>query len=246
MPTLTSEMVTIAVDGQQMPAYLSRDASKTSQPGVVVLQEIFGVNNEMKRIADLLAAEGYAAVVPNFYFRAAPDLNAPYNPEGQKEGFAAAMTTTKETLTADVQASIDYLNAQPWCNASIGVWGFCFGGSIAYMSASMPGVRAAVSFYGGQIAESKAPARPAAIEVTPAIKAPVFLAFGGADASIPPEAIAKIESALKENKKQYEIEVYPAEGHAFFRNGVNAESTAGARDVWPKVQAFLKQHLQAS
>jgi carboxymethylenebutenolidase len=239
MASLKQQEVTVSVGTAKMPAYLAAPNDGQPHPGVVVFQEIFGVNREMRRIADLLANSGYVALVPNFYHRTAPNLNAPYNEDGMKVGLAAAGATTLETLFDDAKASIAFLKEYPGCNGKIGAWGFCFGGTVAYLAATLPDVKAAVSFYGGQIAVSRAPQRPAAIEFTKDIKAPILLSFGGKDQSITSEHIAAIEEALKGANRSYQLEVYPEEGHGYFRHGVNGESTAGARDVWPKVKRFL-------
>jgi carboxymethylenebutenolidase len=125
----------------------------------------------------------------------------------------------------------------------VGTWGFCFGGSLAYLSATFPEVSAAVSFYGGQIAKAASPARPAMITFTELIGAPLFLAFGAEDQGIPPEEVDAIRGTLTEAHKKFELHVYPDTGHAFFRHGVNGDSTVAARDVWPKVRTFLDKNL---
>jgi carboxymethylenebutenolidase len=237
---MTTESIHLDVDGGKMPCYVAR-ADRAGAPGVVVLQEVFGVNREMKRITDLVASAGFTAICPNFYFRTHPDLDLEYAPESFTVGRAAAGATTVENLTADVQACVAWLRAQGAPKA--GTWGFCFGGSLAYLSATFPGVDAAVSFYGGQIAKSVAPSRPALISFTELVRAPLFLAFGAQDESIPPDEVDAIRSALTEAHKEFELHVYPDEGHGFFRKGINGDSTAGARDVWPKVELFLRRNL---
>ena len=243
MTMLKQEDVVVPVGSLSMPSYFATPDDKQPHPGVIVFQEFFGVNREMRRIADLLANFGFSALVPNFFHRTAPNLNAPYNEEGMKEGFAAAGATTMETLLSDTKASIAFLQSSPSCNGKIGVWGFCFGGTVAYLAATLPDVKAAVSFYGAQIAVSPTPQHPAAIEVTKAINAPIFLVFGGKDQHIGEDQRSAIEAALKKAGKPYTLEVYREEDHGFFRHGVNGESTAGAREVWPKVRQFLTTNL---
>ena len=87
---MRSESFTIDVGGGSMPAYLARPDDGAPRPAVIVLQEIFGVNAEVKRITDLLASSGYVGLAINYYHRTHPDLNEPYTPEGLKHGFAAA------------------------------------------------------------------------------------------------------------------------------------------------------------
>jgi carboxymethylenebutenolidase len=238
---MTTEWVQVDVDGSAMPCYVARDENRPNTPGVVILQEIFGVNAEMRRITDLVASAGFTGLAPNFYHRTHPDLDLPYNDEGFEIGAAAARATMIDAITADVKASVRWLaeHGAP----KVGTWGFCFGGSVAFLSATLPEVRAAVSFYGGQIAKSPVPTRPPLITFADRIQCPIFLAFGGKDEGIPPEEVEAIRNALAAAGKQFELVVYPDEGHAFFRRGVNGDSTPAARDVWPKVQTFLHRNL---
>lgn len=244
MESLTKQNVIVPVGQLLMPAYFVTGDAKVKRPGVIIFQEIFGVNKEMKRIADLLAENGYAVLVPNFYHRTAPELDAPYDENGTKEGLAAAGATRIETLLEDIKASVSYMSTSDSCTGIIGCWGFCFGGTVAYLAATVPGIKAAASFYGGQIAVSRFPERPPAIEFTKDITAPLFLAFGGKDHGITAEHVLQIKNTLKAAGKNFELRVYPDEGHAFFRNGVNGQSTEGARAVWPEVKSFFAEHLK--
>lgn len=237
-----TDWVQIDVGGHAMPCYLARSDDAPNAPGVVVLQEIYGVNAVMRRIAELVASAGFTALVPNFYHRTHLDLDLSYNEEGAALGMAAARVTTIEHLSADVQAAQRWLQTKQRAPA-VGVWGFCFGGSLAYLAATFPETQAAVSFYGGQIAKSPVPTRPPMITFTELIRAPLFLAFGGKDAGIPPEEVETIRSALTEAGKTFQLHMYPDEGHGFFRPGDGGELSPGGRDVWPKVEAFLHKHL---
>lgn len=232
--------VQIDVGGHAMPGYFARGDAPNA-PGVVVLQEIFGVNAVMRRITELLASAGFTALAPNFYHRTHLDLDLDYDDEGKKVGMAAASETTIEHLTADIQAAQHWLRTEQGAPA-VGVWGFCFGGSLAYLAATFPQTKAAVSFYGGQIAKSPVPTRPPIITFTELIQAPLFLAFGGKDAGIPPQEVEAIRSALTEAGKTFELHVYPDEDHGFFRPGANRDSPA-VHDVRPKVEEFLHKHL---
>lgn len=238
---MNGEMIHVEVDGHRMPSYLVRPERRDA-PGVVLLQEIFGVNAEMRRVADLVAAHGYAAIAPNFYHRTHPDLDAAHDEEGIRTGMAAAMSTTAETLSADVQAAAQRLLDDG--ARKVGSWGFCFGGSVAYLSATLPQISAAVSFYGGQIARSRVPGQEGLIRFTELIQAPLFLAFGARDEGIPPEDIETIRSSLTEHGKKFELHVYPDVGHAFFRRAPDGSETEAAREVWPKVDRFLGDNLR--
>jgi carboxymethylenebutenolidase len=241
---LQSQSVSITVDGSAMPCYLACPDEDGPRPAVIVLQEIFGVNTEVKRIADLLASTGYVALAINYYHRTNPDLNEPYTQAGLQNGFAAASNVTRATMKADLAAAIDYLNTQEYVHfGHIATWGFCFGGSVAFESATVPGLAAAISFYGGMIAAPFPSGEPEALADVADIKCPILLAFGGQDEYIPASAIDRISAALTAADKKFQLQVYPDVGHAFFRDSSNVlDSSKDVADAWDLVQAFLSEH----
>ena len=209
------------VTGSSMRAYVAEPRG-VPKAGVIVLQEIYGVNDFVRTIAEGVAREGYLAIAPDLYHRTDPGLDLS-RPEGQERGIAAAFATTLPQIVADLTASGAYLSERLGPEAQIGTWG------------------CAVSFYGGSIARSPVPDRPAWIEQAREVRAPIFFAFGGADEHIPPEDRETIRKALDGRGKHYEMHVLEGEGHAFFRLG--SESNAGSREIWPRVQAFLARYL---
>ncbi len=236
--------VQIPVDGHPMPSYLARPDGDGPFPAVIVLQEIFGVNREVRRIAELFAGAGYAALAINYYHRTHPDLNEPYTPEGLQQGFAAAGKISRETLRADVAASIAYLEAQPFVRkGKIATIGFCFGGTVAFITATLPGLSAAIPFYGGHIANGLPNGEPEGLVDVKDIRVPMLLFFGGKDDYITPEMVKRIDEALTGAGKEHEVVVYPDVGHAFFRESSNALNQKEVDDAWKRVQAFLKKHL---
>lgn len=250
---MKSSQLTINVDGQSMPAYLAQpEEGSGPHPAVIVLQEIFGINQEMKRITDLIASAGYVGLAINFYHRTDPDLSEPYTEAGYKNGYVVAGKLTKAGLRQDVAAARDWLNDQTFVrNGKVATWGFCLGGSVAFLTAVLPGIRGAICFYGTAIAAAMPSGEPEALVDAGQIKIPLLLAFGGKDESIPPESISRIDAALKDAGVEHRIQVYPHVGHAFFRQGSVAavaqqhahsseavsESVA---DAWNLVQHFLK------
>jgi carboxymethylenebutenolidase len=237
-----------------MPAYLARPDTEAARPAVIVLQEVFGVNAEVKRITDLVAGAGYVGLAINYYHRTHPNLNEPYTPEGLQAGFAAARAVTKASLREDVGAAIDWLNAQSFVRKDrIATWGFCFGGTVAFATANLPGLAGAICFYGGSIASPLPSGEAGAIEDAAKVRVPLLLAFGGKDAYITPEHIELIRKALTDAGKSFEIVVYPNQDHAFFRNSGAQLDAAGASqspalgevaDAWKRVQSFLREHLE--
>lgn len=247
---MIQQSVTINVSGGAMPAYLARPEGATPRPAVIVLQEIFGVNNEVRRITDLVASAGYVSLAINYYHRTHPDLDEPYTQEGLKNGFAAAGAVTIADLRADLTAAIDWLNKQDFVQTNhVATWGFCFGGTVAFLSATLPGVSAAVAFYGGSIAAPLPGGEPELLALAKDVKAPLLLVFGGQDTYIPPEAVDRIRTTLAALHKPFQIQMYPDQSHGFFRESSavitagNATATAVA-DAWNLVQAFLEEHLK--
>jgi carboxymethylenebutenolidase len=232
-----------------MPAYLARPDDGTPRPAVIVLQEIFGVNAEVKRITDLVASAGYVGLAINYYHRTHPQLDEPYTQDGLQNGFAAAGSVTRAGLTADIGAAVAWLDAQPFVRPGhIATWGFCFGGTVAFFSATLPGIAAAIPFYGGHIANALPSGEPAMLADAAAVRAPLLLAFGGQDDYIPQEAIDAIRSGLTAAGKAFEIDVYPDQGHAFFRESSHALETPDATgqavaQAWERVRAFLKKTI---
>ncbi len=235
---------TIDVDGSPMPSYLARPDGEDPKPAVIVLQEIFGVNAEVKRIADLFASAGYVALAINYYHRTHPNLNEPYTQEGLQAGFAAAGQVSRATLRADVAAAIAWLDEQPFVEqGKIATVGFCFGGSTAFVTATLPGLRAAIPFYGGSIAGGFPNGEPEGLADIGDIHIPMLLFFGGKDDFIPAEAVAKVEKAIADAHLDAEVVVYPNVGHAFFRESSSALNEHEVDDAWKRVQAFLSKTL---
>ena len=243
---MKSQSVSLDVGGSAMPCYLARPDGDEPRPAVIVLQEIFGVNTEVKRITDLLASSGYVGLAINYYHRTHPNLNEPYTQEGLQAGFAAAGAVSRSTLRADVSAAMDYLNAQDYVESNhIATWGFCFGGSVAFVTSTLPGIAAAIAFYGGSIAGPFPNGEPEGIADVAEVRAPLLLAFGGKDSYIPAEAVERTRKALTDAKKHFKIQVYPDQDHAFFRDSSKAiDSSKDVSDAWDLVQAFLKEHLK--
>jgi carboxymethylenebutenolidase len=236
--------LSIVVAGTPMTCYLARPDDGEPTGAVIVLQEIFGVNREVKRIADLFASAGYVALAPNYYCRTHPDLNEPYTPEGLQRGFEAAGKVTRANLRADIGAAVAWLDSQNFVKrGKIATCGFCVGGTVSFLSATMPGIAAAIAFYGGHIANPLPNGEPEALADVSAIRAPLLLFFGGQDDYIPAAAVERIDRALTDAGKEHEVVVYPNVGHAFFRESSAALNAHEVADAWSRVQSFLKAHL---
>jgi carboxymethylenebutenolidase len=236
--------VMVPLDGSSMPSYLVRPDGDEPRPAVIVLQEIFGINREVRRIAELVAGDGYVALAINYYHRTHPSLNEPYTPDGLKHGREAASAVRRANLLADLEASIAWLDAQPFVERGrIATMGFCFGGTVAFLSATLHGIRAAVSFYGSRIAGDLPDGEPGPLADVAAVRAPMLLFFGGKDESITPDVVARIDAGLKTHDKSYEIVTYPDAGHGFFRESSSEMDRPDVADAWGRTKAFLAWNL---
>lgn len=213
-----------AADKHQLGAYRA-DPAETPKGGIVVVQEIFGVNSHIRNVCDRMAAAGYAAVAPALFDRKARNFETGYTPENIAEARKYLTDIDWDAMMRDVAAAAgDLKSAGP-----IGVIGFCLGGSVAFLSATrLDGVSAAVGFYGGQItrfADEKA-------------KCPVQLHFGEKDDHIP---MTDVES-IKTKQPQAEVYTYPA-GHGFYCDERGSFHEPSAKLAWDRTLAFLAKNL---
>lgn len=187
-----------ARDGHRFSAYRALPAGGgTTKGGIVVIQEIFGVNGHMRRVTDGFAAQGYAAIAPALFDRLRPGIELGYDDGGVAEGRELRSEVGWDGPLADVQAAIDAAAAY----GKVGVVGYCWGGSLAFLAATrLTGLACAVGYYGGQIAQY-------AEERT---RVPVILHFGEKDHGIPMSDVDKVRAAHPDMS----IFLYPA-GHGF-------------------------------
>lgn len=242
---ILSENLTIDVGGGAMPAYLARPADDAPHPAVIVLEGVYGFDGELRRITELLAGSGYVGLAINYFHRTAPDLNEPFSPEGRARGEEAAKAVTKAGACADVGAARDWLNGRPFVESGhVGTWGFGFGGTIAFVTATLAGINAAVVFYGQSIASLMPSGESAPIEDAKDIRAPLLLVFGGSDELVGTRDVETITNNLQRDQKRFDVQMYPNVGHSFFRTAGDSNSTREAADAWDRAQAFYRRYLR--
>lgn len=226
-------------------AYQAMPAGEGPFPAIVVLQEIFGVNHHIRDITDRFARAGYVAIAPALYQRLAPDFEAGYGPDDIKQGRVYKEQTEVHQLLSDIQAAIDHLKAMPAVNPeAIGCIGFCFGGHVAYLAATLPAIKATASFYGAGIT-TWCPGDPApTISHTPQITGTLYGFFGMEDTSIPPDHIDQIAAALTAAQIPHQIFRYSGAEHGFFCDQRSSYSAAAAADAWEHVQHLFQTVLQ--
>ena len=238
-----SERVTIPVAGGAMPGYLSRPDDGGKYPGVLVFQEIFGVNRHIRSVADRVAAEGFVALAPEPFHRSAPGIELGYDEKGLARGIELMSGLKPEDILADATAAHDWLKARADVGGrGLGAMGFCFGGHVTYRAACMLPIAAAASFYGGGIAGMGGPG-PATVDLTPGIRGRIVCFFGENDGYIPMTAVDKIRGALSAAGIRHEVVVYPGVGHGFFCDERADYSETAASDAWGRVKTLFHQEL---
>jgi carboxymethylenebutenolidase len=194
-----------ASDGGRFSAYLSVPPSGKG-PGIILLQEIFGVSKHLRAVADLYAEEGYVVLVPDLFWRMQPGVDLGYSEAELEKAFAFYARFDVDQGIGDAIDALKALRALPECEGSVAALGYCLGGALAYLLAARSDVQCAISYYGVAIEQSLAEASR--------IKCPLLLHFAGDDKFVPPSAVAQIRAAFS-GRQDVEIYVYPKVDHAF-------------------------------
>ncbi len=217
-----------------LPAYLARPPKKKDAPAVLVIHEVFGLNDHIQSIADRIAHEGYVALAPNFFVRAAA-TPPPKDATDMQAIRRAASSIPIEAAIKDMQAGLDFLKADKGVKGHLASIGFCMGGGFSYQIAThTKDLAGAVIFYG------RTP-----LELVPQVSCPLLASFGGLDKGIPPEGVQAWVEALQKAGKMVDAKVYPAAGHGFCNDtrptAYNAEAAA---DAWQRVLKFFHERLE--
>ena len=221
-------MVTIqAFDGGQFEAYLAVPASGKG-PGIVLIQEIFGVNDVMRDIADHYAGLGFAVLCPDLFWRQQPGIQLTDQTDAEwKRAFELYQGLDEAKAVDDAAATMRDLRQHPACTGSVGSVGFCLGGKLSYLLAVRHDPDCAVGYYGVGIEQ--------ALDEATNLHNPLMLHIAGKDQYCPPEAQAKIHAALDAHPL-VTLHDYPQEDHAFARVGgahynLNAAELANLRSL---------------
>ncbi|HET8627228.1 MAG TPA: dienelactone hydrolase family protein [Thermomicrobiales bacterium] len=220
------EMITFAANGGTCPGYLAT-ASAAGAPGVVVIQEWWGINHHIKDVVERFAAAGYTALAPDLYHGRVvtePD-----------EAGKAMMALNIGEAAKDMRGAINHLHEQT--GEPVGIVGFCMGGALSLFAAcdNPDAVGACVDFYGGH---------PAVQYDLAALRAPVLGFFAGEDDFVSPEVVRELDAQLTALGKEHEFTTYQGCDHAFFNDDrPEVYDAAAARDTWQKMLDFYRQHL---
>lgn len=222
---MSIDITLTAPDGHRFSVFDSQLAGK--KEGVIVLQEIFGVNKHIRTVTERFKTQGFRAIAPALFDRITPNVELDYSDEDVQKGLELKSKLNWENVLIDIQTSIDFLKSEG-CE-KVTICGFCLGGSLAWLSATrLNHVDVAVSFYGGQVINH--------IDESP--KCPTMLIFGGQDKSIPQSDIDRI----KDTHPDLPVHIYEDAGHGFnceLRNGYHEDSAMQARKLSLE---FIRSH----
>jgi len=224
--TLTTGIVNYPnTDGTELMGYLAHWSDAESQPGVIVLQEWWGLDDHIKAVADRFAEEGFVVLAPDLYHGVAttePD-----------EARKLAMELGTRDAVGEIEQAIAYLKSQPFVNGNVGIVGFCMGGGLVLQTAANSNaLGAAVAFYG----------RPLAPAQAQNVSAPVLSLLGSAD-SIPVSGLEAMHAAFDEAGIENAYQVYEGAQHAFFNDTRASYDGEAAADAWTRTLAWFRTHL---
>ncbi len=226
------EVMIPASDAGEFMGYLALPESG-SGPGVVVIQEIFGVNEVMRGITDDWASQGYVALCPDLFWRQEPGIQITDQTEEEwARAFELFNGFDLEKGVGDLDTTIEYLRGHDACSGKVGSVGFCLGGRLAFLTATRTKVDAAVGYYGVMLEE----------HTDEVLSAPVLLHIATEDGFVPKEAQEKVHAALDGNPKASLFD-YQGNDHAFARIGgehYDANAAALARE---RSASFFADHL---
>lgn len=207
-----------------------------SGPGIVLWQEIFGVNEHIRAVARQYAADGFVVLAPDVFRRQAPRVELGYEGDDRKQAVSLMQGYGSDDATADIRAAFGALKSRPELHGPIGTVGYCMGGLMAWRTAAEADVAAAVAFYGGGIQKE--------LQRMADVQCPLQLHFGGDDSHIPPDAVDQVRRAVEGHDA--EVHVYAGAQHGFncwARASYHAPSAALSHG---RAVTFLAQRLMAA
>ena len=231
---MAGKKVTLSNKDGSFGGYLASPSSGEG-PGILVIQEIFGINEFVREICDYHAAQGRFALAPDLFWRIEPGVDiTDKSEEHWQKAFSLMQAFNVDTGVEDIQTGITYLRAISGCTGKVGAVGYCLGGQLAYLSATRTDSDASVGYYGVYIQDRLGEASK--------ITKPLMLHIAEKDQFVPPEAQAKIMDALKDNSL-VTLHSYPEMDHAFARTGGEHYDKACADLANSRSETFFRQHL---
>ena len=209
--------------------YMAKPSGKGQWPGLVVIQEWWGLDQQTKSIADRFAAKGYLAFAPDLYHGEMANL-------GDDQKAAELVQKYAPSAPAELEKVYDAMKVLPECTGKVGSVGFCFGGRMSLALGISRPLDAICTFYGGGMQRL--------FDQLGSLKSPVLGLFGDKDLSIPVGTVEQFDQLLGKIGVHHEVIVYPDSGHAFFRDtDPKVYKPAAAQDAWSRVTQFFKDNL---
>lgn len=215
-----------------MPAHVWRPASGAG-PGILLLQEIFGISDYIISRANDLADLGYVVLAPEVYWRLGTS-RVENGPEALGNAMALAERVDWDAAVSDSAAALEELGRLPRVEGGTGVVGFCFGGALAFNVAAVTDPGVLVSYYGSSM--------PSMLDLAPEVTAPSLYHFGLADSYIEPETVERLRKALT-TRPDVTFETYEGADHAFDNPDFPLHHPQASALAWERTVAFLARHL---
>jgi len=230
---VTTSWTTIAGSAGAFDAYLALPPAGRG-PGLLLYQEIFGVNEHIRSVAEQYALDGFVVLAPDVFWQQQRRLDIGYTPEDIQRGRALAMATDRAAMQRDLADAVAHLRARPEVQGrGLGAIGYCMGGRLAYVAAATAGVDAAVAYYGGGIQDM--------LDLAPRIQCPMQFHYGALDANIPLSTVDQVRSAMA--GKPAEVWVYEAADHGFNCWARGSYQAASAALAHGRTLQFLSTQL---
>src|SRR5271156_1102260 len=227
--------ITVKGQGGGFAAYVARPKTSPA-PAVVVLQELFGVNPDIRKTCDELAEQGFIAVAPDLFWRQEPGVDLSVTSEVDwQHGLRLNQAYDRDAGARDVKDSVEVVAKLPECTGKVAVLGYCLGGIMTFLTAVRYGVAAAVAYHGGDTEKY--------LGEIDGLHAPLLMHLAEEDEFISKSAQADIKAALAK-KPSTTVYSYPGQNHAFTRHNGAHYNAAAAALANGRTSKFLPQHLQ--
>lgn len=220
-------------DGGRIAAYLARPA-QTPAAALVLVPEVFNVNNHIRAVADAYAAVGFLVLAPDLYWRQEPGTYLSYDEGGLQKARQLWAELDVEQFSTDVGDIVAALRARPDCNGKVGILGFCIGGTVAYLASAKHAIDAAVSYYGIRIDEH--------LDRADHLRCPMLFHFADNDAHIPLATVTPIAERAAGSDRMT-VQIYEGAGHGFNRQGYPQYHEASARLARERTLAHLRASM---
>lgn len=231
--SVTTQWIEIDSAEGKFGAYLAIPHTQKG-PGIVLIQEIFGVNEHIRSVAEQYAADGYLVIAPDLFWRSGPRIELAYDEAGWKRAVELMNATDVGKAQKDIELAIDALKAQPGLDGGIASIGYCFGGLLSYHTAANGLVDVAIAYYGGGIQNQ--------LDRADEIEVPLLMHFGEQDSHISLDDVEKIAERFDTNDN-VEIVVYPEAEHGFNCSHRDSYNQRAAVEAHGNTLIFLGMEL---